>query len=158
MTTEREEAGKVSDTRGPGGPKTKDSSRAQKSDNQKNTRDLRSEPMDAEERAGRSSEEVNAMCTDASIEGANQHLHDVTQGHVFGDTTSSTGGANNPGQHGRDGGEVNGEDSNPAPEPPEVPEGEPAPEVGSAGDEAGTQTDLGLKKENEQKEPEVKKL
>jgi hypothetical protein len=34
---------------------------------------------------------------------------------VFGDNTSSTGGSNNPGQHGRDGGEIDGTPSNPAP-------------------------------------------
>lgn len=149
---------KVEDTR-VAGPKTKDSKRVGYSDDksEKQTRDLRSDPMDAEERAGRSAEEVNAMCTDQAIEGANQHLHDVTAGHVFGDTTSSSGGANNPGQHGRDGGEVDGEDSNPSPEDP-TPEEELPVEDGSAGDESGTVTDLGLKKENEQKAPEVKKL
>lgn len=45
---------------------------------------------------------------------ADQYLQD-TRGNVFGDNTSSTGGANNAGQHGRDGGEINGTDNNPAP-------------------------------------------
>jgi len=146
---------KVEDTK-VAGPKTKDSKRVDDSDHKKETRDLRSDPMDAEERANRSDEEVNAMCSEESIEGANQYLSDVTQGHVFGDNTSSTGGANNPGQHGRDGGEVNGEDNNPSPEPPEVVS---PTEEGSAGDESGTVTDLDLGKENENKEKaEIKKL
>jgi len=140
---------KVEDTK-VAGPKTKDSKRTD--DHKKETRDLRSEPLDAEERASRSGEEVNAMCTEEAIEGANQHLHDVTSGHVFGDNTSSTGGANNPGQHGRDGGDINGEDNNPSPEDP-TPEEEIPVEDGAAGDESGTPTDLGIKKD-----PELKKL
>jgi hypothetical protein len=113
----------------PFGPKTKDSKRKEEGF-VKETRDLRAEPMDAEERASRSAEEVNAMCTEDAIEGANQHLHDVTEGHVFGDNTSSTGGANNPGQHGRDGGDINGEDNNPSPEDPTPEEEAPPPEGG----------------------------
>lgn len=46
--------------------------------------------------------------------GADLHLQQ-SRGTVFGDTTSSQGGANNPGQHGRDGGEINGTTNNPAP-------------------------------------------
>lgn len=48
------------------------------------------------------------------VEGANRDLQDRRM-NKFGDTTSSTGGANTPGQHGRDGGEINGQDANPAP-------------------------------------------
>ena len=116
---------KVEDTK-PFGPKSKDSKRKEEPGHVKETRDLRAEPMDAEERASRSAEEVNAMCSHEAIEGANRHLDDVTGGHVFGDNTSSTGGANNPGQHGRDGGEINGEDNNPSPEDP-TPEEEVPP-------------------------------
>lgn len=141
---------KVEDTK-VAGPKTKDSKRLEDADK------VRGEELSAEERASRSAEEVNAMCTEESIEGANQHLHDVTQGHVFGDNTSSSGGANNPGQHGRDGGTVNGEDNNPVPDDP-TPEEEIPVEDGAAGDESGTVTDLGLKKENAEKQPEIKKL
>lgn len=47
-------------------------------------------------------------------EGANQDLQNRRL-NQFGDITSSTGGANNPGQHGRDGGEINETFNNPAP-------------------------------------------
>jgi hypothetical protein len=47
-------------------------------------------------------------------EGANRHLQD-TRMNVFGDNTSSTADANTPGQHGRDGGEINELSNNPAP-------------------------------------------
>src|SRR6188768_35777 len=114
---------KVEDTK-VAGPKTKDSKRLEDADK------VRGEELSAEERTSRSAEEVNAMCTEESIEGANQHLHDVTSGHVFGDNTSSSGGANNPGQHGRDGGTVNGEDNNPSPEDPTPEEEAPPPEEG----------------------------
>lgn len=58
----------------------------------------------------------NAEVTpEQNVEGANRHLQDTRSGTVFGDNTSSTGGANNPGQHGRDGGEINGATNNPAP-------------------------------------------
>jgi hypothetical protein len=50
-----------------------------------------------------------------AVGGANQDLQD-RRSSVFGDNTSSTGGANNPGQHGRDGGEINGQTNNPAPD------------------------------------------
>jgi len=46
--------------------------------------------------------------------GADQALQDA-RGNVFGDNTSSSSEANNPGQHGRDGGEINGVTNNPAP-------------------------------------------
>jgi hypothetical protein len=46
--------------------------------------------------------------------GADRHLQDTRSG-VFGDNTSSSAGANNPGQHGRDGGEIGGVSNNPAP-------------------------------------------
>lgn len=49
-----------------------------------------------------------------NVEGANRDLQDRRM-NTFGDNTSSTGGANTPGQHGRDGGEINGTDNNPAP-------------------------------------------
>lgn len=49
-----------------------------------------------------------------NVAGANRDLEDRRQ-HLFGDNTSSSGGANNPGQHGRDGGEIAGVDNNPAP-------------------------------------------
>ncbi len=45
---------------------------------------------------------------------ADQNLQDA-RGTTFGDTTSSSQGANNPGQHGRDGGETNGQTNNPKP-------------------------------------------
>lgn len=48
------------------------------------------------------------------VAAADQNLND-SRGTTFGDTTSSSSGANNPGQHGRDGGEVNGQTNNPAP-------------------------------------------
>lgn len=50
-----------------------------------------------------------------AVAGANQDLQD-RRSSVFGDNTSSTGGANNPGQHGRDGGEINGQTNNPKPD------------------------------------------
>lgn len=50
----------------------------------------------------------------AHTEGANRNYQDAALGRV-GDTTSSTGGANNPGQHGRDGGEINEVSNNPPP-------------------------------------------
>lgn len=59
-----------------------------------------------------------------NVEGANQDLQE-RRSTVFGDNTSSTGGANNPGQHGRDGGEIDGTPNNPAPAK-EVIEGERA--------------------------------
>lgn len=60
-------------------------------------------------------EDVAPQTNNASLaEGANRDLQD-RRGNVFGDNTSSSGAANNPGQHGRDGGEVNGEPNNPAP-------------------------------------------
>lgn len=59
-----------------------------------------------------------------NVEGANQYLSDTRQS-VVGDNTSSTGGANNPGQHGRDGGEIDGVSNNPAPDA-EAIAGEPA--------------------------------
>lgn len=49
------------------------------------------------------------------VEGANRQYQDETGGKVFGDLTSSSGSQNNPGQHGRDGGTVDGVDANPAP-------------------------------------------
>jgi len=140
---------KVEDTK-VAGPKTKDSKRLEDADK------VRGEELSAEERASRSAEEVNAMATEEGIAGADQHLSDVTSGHVFGDNTSSSGGANNPGQHGRDGGTINGEENNPVPTDP-TPEAPPPEEDGSAGDESGTVTDLGLGKENKEK-PEIKKL
>ena len=140
---------KVEDTK-VAGPKTKDSKRLEDADK------VRGEELSAEERASRSAEEVNAMATEEGIAGADQHLSDVTSGHVFGDNTSSSGGANNPGQHGRDGGTINGEENNPVPTDP-TPEEEIPVEDGSAGDESGTVTDLGLGKENKEK-PEIKKL
>jgi len=136
---------KVEDTK-VAGPKTKDSKRLEDADK------VRGEELSAEERASRSAEEVNAMATEEGIAGADQHLSDVTSGHVFGDNTSSSGGANNPGQHGRDGGTINGEENNPVPTDP-TPEEAPPPE-GAAGDESGTVTDLDLGKEK----PEIKKL
>lgn len=51
---------------------------------------------------------------EANQAGADQHLSDVRQS-VVGDLTSSSAEANNPGQHGRDGGEINGVSNNPAP-------------------------------------------
>jgi hypothetical protein len=48
-------------------------------------------------------------------EGADADFQNRTSGHVFGDTTSSNGQQNMPGQHGRDGGVVDGRDANPAP-------------------------------------------
>jgi hypothetical protein len=48
------------------------------------------------------------------VEGANRDLQD-RRGTTFGDNTSSSSAANTPGQHGRDGGEINGTDNNPAP-------------------------------------------
>lgn len=95
-------------------------------------RDLRVDPMTIEERAERSAEEVNAMCSEEAVEGATQAYEDCVEGHVFGDNTSSTPGNNNPGQHGRDGGETNGEDNNPSPELPEPeapPEGSNDPQI-----------------------------
>lgn len=50
----------------------------------------------------------------AMVEGANRHLQD-TRLNVFGDNTSSSSAANTPGQHGRDGGEINETSNNPAP-------------------------------------------
>lgn len=53
--------------------------------------------------------------SDAKLQaGADQALQE-SRGNVFGDNTSSSGGANNPGQHGRDGGEINGTTNNPKP-------------------------------------------
>ncbi len=46
--------------------------------------------------------------------GADRALADA-RSNQFGDITSSSSAANNPGQHGRDGGTVNGTDNNPAP-------------------------------------------
>lgn len=46
--------------------------------------------------------------------GADKHLSDV-RNNLFGDNTSSSGGANTPGQQGRDGGEINETTNNPAP-------------------------------------------
>lgn len=50
----------------------------------------------------------------ANVAGADRDLEARRQSQ-HGDLTSSTGGANNPGQHGRDGGEINGQSNNPAP-------------------------------------------
>jgi hypothetical protein len=50
----------------------------------------------------------------AMTEAANRDLQDRRM-NTFGDNTSSTGGANTPGQHGRDGGEINETSNNPAP-------------------------------------------
>ena len=68
-----------------------------------------------------------------NVEGANQHLQD-TRRNVFGDNTSSTGGANNPGQHGRDGGEINQTTNNPAPSE-DVISGERADDTNTEGGE-----------------------
>jgi hypothetical protein len=66
-----------------------------------------------------------------NVEGANQNLQDM-RSNTFGDNTSSTGGANNPGQHGRDGGEIDGTDNNPAPSK-DVIEGERADDTNQEG-------------------------
>jgi len=147
------------------GPKSKDSKRVDSPSVEE--REVVTRQMDPE---------AEQQCTAEGIAGANQHLHDVTEGHVFGDTTSSSGGANNPGQHGRDGGAINGEDNNPTPDDP-TPEEAPPPEGGatgrnkSAGDESGTVTDLDMpedlgkkgnplkdNKDNKGPNPEIKKL
>jgi len=151
MTDRKEEDKKVSDTRGPGsGIKTKDSKRPDDKDREK----VDVSELSAEERAARTTAEVRETASSEGAQGANQYLEDVTGGKQHGDNTSSSGGANNPGQHGRDGGTINGEDNNPVPDDP-TPEAPPpeGDEEGSAGDEAGTQTDLGIKKD-----PEIKKL
>lgn len=46
--------------------------------------------------------------------GADQHLEQM-RSNTFGDNTSSSGGANSPGLHGRDGGVSQGTSNNPAP-------------------------------------------
>jgi hypothetical protein len=66
-----------------------------------------------------------------NVEGANRNLQDM-RSNTFGDNTSSTGGANNPGQHGRDGGEIDGTDNNPAPSK-DVIEGERADDTNQEG-------------------------
>lgn len=69
--------------------------------------------------------------TDANLTAAaDQDLSD-RRGNVFGDITSSTGGANNAGQHGRDGGEINGQTNNPAPSEAAVNGETPAAEEGA---------------------------
>lgn len=74
------------------------------------------------------------------VAGADQNLAD-SRTSQFGDHTSSTGGANNPGQHGRDGGEINGVTNNPAPSEAAVA-GETAPtaEETAAEEEAAPDT------------------
>ena len=128
------------------GPKSKDSKRVTDAEA------VQQEEMSPEERAARSGEEVNANASSEQIEGADQYLSDVTGGKQHGDNTSSSGGANNPGQHGRDGGTINGEENNPVPTDP-TPEAPPPEggEDGAAGDESGTQTDLGIKKDEAKK-------
>lgn len=59
-----------------------------------------------------------------NVEGANRDLQDRRM-NTFGDHTSSSSAANNPGQHGRDGGEINQVSNNPAPSE-DVVEGERA--------------------------------
>jgi hypothetical protein len=81
----------VKDERGPGGrgPKTEDSKREGKR---------------------------GPAVTPAAQEGANRDYEDRVAGKLHGDVTSSTGGANNPGQHGRDGGGINQGNNNPPPD------------------------------------------
>jgi len=147
---------KVEEQRDRLGPKSKDDKRVDSPSVEE--REVVTRQMDPE---------AEQQCTAEGVAGANQHLEDVTSGHVFGDTTSSSGGANNPGQHGRDGGAINGEDNNPTPEDPTPEEEAPPPEEGgalsknkSAGDESGTVTDLDMPENLGKKgpNPEVKKL
>lgn len=86
-------------------------------------------------------------------EGANKDLQDRRL-HTFGDNTSSTGGANNPGQHGRDGGEINGETNNPAPSE-DVISGERADDTNTEGSEREV---LDADKLGENAEDKIKKL
>jgi hypothetical protein len=78
----------------------------------------------------RRDEDVSAQQNTA---GANAAVEDM-RGRVFGDNTSSTGGANNPGQHGRDGGEINTAAAG------SVSTNNPAPDEAVAENEAGAET------------------
>lgn len=49
------------------------------------------------------------------VANADLELEQRRMGNLHGDNTSSSGGANNPGMHGRDGGEAGGTTNNPAP-------------------------------------------
>lgn len=71
------------------------------------------------------------------VAGANQDLED-SRGKTSGDTTSSSSGANNPGQHGRDGGEINGVSNNPAPSEAAIEPEAPQADEGSAAEQAST--------------------
>lgn len=88
-----------------------------------------------------------------NTEGANRHLEDVRL-NVFGDNTSSTGGANNPGQHGRDGGEIDGVDNNPAPSE-DVVSGERADDMNTGDKELQHPAEEAAGKD---KDKEIKKL
>lgn len=83
----------------------------------------------------------------AAVEGANRDLEARRQSQ-HGDLTSSTGGANNPGQHGRDGGEINGQSNNPAPS-----EGAVDPSIAAEAAEKAAED-----AENEGKDAPIKKL
>lgn len=89
----------------------------------------------------------------AAVEGANRDLEARRQSQ-HGDLTSSTGGANNPGQHGRDGGEINGQTNNPAPSE-DVVSGERANDSQTEGSERET---LDADKLGENAENKIKKL
>lgn len=67
------------------------------------------------------------------VAGADQDLED-SRGKTMGDTTSSSAGANNPGQHGRDGGEIGGQSNNPAPSEAAIDPGKAAAEAEKASD------------------------
>lgn len=69
----------------------------------------------------------------ALSEAANRDLQDRRHG-LFGDNTSSSGEQNVAGQHGRDGGEINGQTNNPAPTE-DVISGERADDMNTEGSE-----------------------
>lgn len=78
--------------------------------------------------------------------GADLHTEEA-RGRVFGDNTSSTGGANNPGQHGRDGGEIG---SVVEPENREMLSNNPAPSEAVVENEEGARQQQQLMEQEEQ--------
>ena len=99
--------------------------------------------LGAKDEPGPKSEDTEVVAPSTATEqaGADQFL-EQSRGRSFGDNTSSSGGANTAGLHGRDGGVSEGTSNNPAPSAEAITGEAPA----DSDNEEGASEDSGVKK------------